>query len=333
MTEIEYFAFKEDIREAGGLRLPIIVFQNKIIDGRHRYRACVELGIEPLWTEYSGTKESIRQFIDSLNDKRRHLSQSERAAKAVEEYLPQYEAAAKERTGGRPRKGSLQIGEDMTTAKASEMVAAKIGVSRAYIEQAKQLQQKKPEVFEEVKRGNISIPEALRPMSHVGQNSGNDEYATPLDIIAAVHEVMGNIDIDPASSEAANKIVKAKKFHTIETDGLKQKWKGRVFINPPFSQPAVADFCNLLVEKYIAHEISEVIIVVNNATETIWFQNLLQVIDTICFPKGRLKFTDHSGEFKGGGPLQGQAVLYAGENFEKFATVFSRFGICCDVVR
>jgi hypothetical protein len=67
----------------------------KIIDGRNRYRACRELGIEPKIQIWDG-KGSLVEFVVSLNLHRRHLDSGQRAAVAVE-ILPLLEAEAKER--------------------------------------------------------------------------------------------------------------------------------------------------------------------------------------------------------------------------------------------
>ena len=64
--------------------------------------------------------------------------------------------------------------------------------------------------------------------AHVSHNSGNNEWYTPGPIIEAARKVMGNIDIDPASSAAANETVMAKKYYTEETNGLEQEWKSNV---------------------------------------------------------------------------------------------------------
>lgn len=64
----------------------------------------------------------------------------------------------------------------------------------------------------------------------------------------------------------------------------------------------------------------------NNATETNFYQNMLNYCKAVCFIKGRVKFTKY-GEPQTGGPLQGQTVLYFGDNCDGFGSVFSRFGV------
>lgn len=60
----------------------------------------------------------------------------------------------------------------------------------------------------------------------------NDHY-TPYDIVEASRSVLGHIDLDPASCELANKIVRADFILTAEDNGFVQDWAGNVFLNPP----------------------------------------------------------------------------------------------------
>ena len=67
-------------------------------------------------------------------------------------------------------------------------------------------------------------------------------------------------------------------------------------------------------------------VLVNNATETVWFQNMLKTATTVCFVMGRIKFLDADGKASGA-PLQGQAVLYFGKQTQRFNEEFSNFGV------
>lgn len=161
---------------------------------------------------------------------------------------------------------------------------------------------------------------------HVSRATGEDEWYTPKNIIEAARKLMGTIDVDPASSDVANQIIQATTYYTAKDNGLIREWGGNVWMNPPYSQPLVTQFCNLLVKKYVSGEIDQACVLVNNATETQFYQNMMYHARAICFIKGRVKFVDKNGELKGA-PLQGQTVLYFGDNMEDFGIIFSKFGV------
>lgn len=159
---------------------------------------------------------------------------------------------------------------------------------------------------------------------HVAYNSGNNEWYTPKEFIEAATSVMGCIDLDPASSEIANKTVGAKQIYTIEDNGLEKPWFGNVWLNPPYASDLIGKFADKLVNE-LGH-IKQAIVLVNNATETEWFYGMATNATAICFPKSRVKFYTPDG--KTGAPLQGQAIIYFGENVNRFINVFDEKGWC-----
>jgi ParB family chromosome partitioning protein len=165
------------------------------------------------------------------------------------------------------------------------------------------------------------------PKAHVANNSGDNEWYTPAEIIKAARQVMGGLDLDPASSEEANAVVKAATFYTAEQDGLKQTWKGTVWLNPPFAGELIGRFAQKLVD---SEQVAQAVVLVNNATETRWFQLLLTKAACLCLPAGRVKFWHPR---KVATPLQGQAILYFGPHKGKFHAQFKHFGAVCDIVR
>jgi len=172
----------------------------------------------------------------------------------------------------------------------------------------------------------VEVAREVVKRAHVANNSGNNEWYTPAKFIEAARTVMGSIDTDPASSEIANRTVKAAKIYTAEDDGRSQVWAGNVWMNPPYAQPLMGDFAEAVSSKYDKGEIAQACILVNNGTETQWFQRLLSASSAVCFPKTRIKFVDPDGNASGA-PLQGQAIVYMGLNVEEFVEAFSPEGM------
>jgi site-specific DNA-methyltransferase (adenine-specific) len=161
MGEDEFEQFKANIA-VNKQSQPIWTWQGKIIDGRHRYRACKELGIEP-WTQEWDGKGSLVAFVWSLNGTRRHLSKGQLAAVAAE-ILPLLEKEARERqqAGGR-RKVPQKVGEPSGGNHDGEAAgqAAKIfSTNRQYVADAKRLMEGAPELHAKVKAGTMTLPQA-----------------------------------------------------------------------------------------------------------------------------------------------------------------------------
>lgn len=158
------------------------------------------------------------------------------------------------------------------------------------------------------------------------QNTGCFEWYTPADVVEAARTVLGDIDLDPASSAAANAVVQAARFYTRDDDGLTQPWHGRVWMNPPYAQPLCAQFCEKLAESVRAGTVSAAITITNNATDTVWFATLAGVATAVCFPQGRVRFWQPNVTHETG-PLQGQVVIYTGPDPTAFVQRFSAFGL------
>lgn len=169
-------------------------------------------------------------------------------------------------------------------------------------------------------------------LPHVAHNSGNVEWYTPNEILDAARAVLGTIDLDPASCEAAQERVKATTFYTADDDGLAHPWSGRVWLNPPYRNGLVAKFIGKLVDHIDAGDVTEAILLANNATETAWFQLAGAKASVICLLQGRVRFIDAAGK-PSGHPLQGQAILYFGDRPEVFREAFKTFGTFIEPIR
>ena len=137
--------------------------------------------------------------------------------------------------------------------------------------------------------------------------------------------MLGDIDLDPASTDDANRVIKAAQIFTTDDNGLVQPWDGRVWMNPPYAQPLISQFCSKLVASVEAGTVSSAIVLANNATETEWFHALGRVASAFCFPSGLVRFWHPQKERAT--PLQGQAVIYIGAAPVAFFREFRSFGL------
>lgn len=160
----EYKQLVEDIK-LHGLREPIWLHDNKIIDGRNRYKACLDAGVTPEFVEWD-KQGSLVAFVVSLNLHRRHLDESQRALVGAK-IKPLFEEEAKKRqlvlAGSRPNSqidlsANLRQGEK---AKSSEQAAQAVNVSPRSVENAsKVLREGTPELVQAVEQGQVAVSTA-----------------------------------------------------------------------------------------------------------------------------------------------------------------------------
>jgi len=152
MTGDDYRVLVSDIR-ANGLLEPITLCEGKILDGRNRYAACLELGIEPRYREWNNESSPIA-YVVSLNLARRHLTSSQRAVIALEV----------EKQLAEERKKTINNGEIIPQffGKTSDITAKIVDVNPHYITDAKRIAQEAPEYVEKIRAGEMTIPEVKR---------------------------------------------------------------------------------------------------------------------------------------------------------------------------
>lgn len=159
--------------------------------------------------------------------------------------------------------------------------------------------------------------------------TGNNEWYTPAQYIELARDVLGVIDVDPASNDFAQQNVRANVFYTEETNGLSQNWTGNVWLNPPYAQPAISDFINKMVDECQIGRVKSAVMLTHNYTDTAWFQKAAKAASAICFTRGRVKFEGPNGEVAA--PTQGQAFFYFGNDVARFSKVFADVGFIVEV--
>lgn len=191
------------------------------------------------------------------------------------------------------------------------------------------LMKPKPEA---VKADPVETP-AIEPAKAKAKYAG-DEWDTPEKYVAAVRNVLGHIDLDPASCKRANAKIKAVVYFTKEDDGLSKDWEARtLYLNPPYRRGLIAPFVLKLIESVEAGIVGEAIMLVNANTSSSWFKGLWAY--TLCFVDGRIKFDpgeepaeeSEGEEDEGPGSARAASVfVYFGNRPERFAKEFAQFG-------
>ena len=161
-----------------------------------------------------------------------------------------------------------------------------------------------------------------KPKSPIIPQSTGNEWWTPTEYIESVRSVMQHIDLDPASCEEANAVVRAATFYGEEDDGLAQPWSGKVFMNPPYSMNK--PFAEKMIAEYEAGNVEEAIVLLGaHAIETKWFANYWDYV--LCFTGHRIKFNTPSGPAVAGN-IAGSVFIYLGSNQQGFAKEFEKHG-------
>jgi len=347
-------ALAESIKELGLLQPIGIDSGYRLVFGERRLKAFQHLGRDTIPARFVNL-DSLLKGEYAENEFRKDFTVSERVeiGKALEREV---RADAERRMKAGVANPVENFPQGCTGEKSRDVVAkaAGFGNGKTYEQAKKVIAEAPPEVVAAMDAGEVSVslaakvvdlPEeekqviAAAPVeqmadtareaikrAHVANNSGNNEWYTPADYIALAREVMGGIDTDPATSEIANRTVQASQIFTAEDNGLTKQWSGRVWCNPPYAQPLISEFAEAIASKYESGEIKQACVLVNNGTETAWFQRMVSAASAVCFPKSRIKFLDPDGN-PSGAPLQGQAVIYMGGNVESFADVFCKKGV------
>jgi N6-adenosine-specific RNA methylase IME4/ParB-like chromosome segregation protein Spo0J len=139
----EFAQLVADIK-AHGLHEPIVLYQDQILDGRNRYRACIAAGIECGSIPYTG--DDPLGYVISLNLKRRHLSESQRAM-----------VAAKLATMAQGARTDLSPIGEKSQAEAAQL----LNVGKRSVERAKEVHELgAPELQAAVERGQVSVSAA-----------------------------------------------------------------------------------------------------------------------------------------------------------------------------
>lgn len=158
----EFEELVSDIK-AHGLKLPIVLHEGVILDGRNRYRACRAAGVDPIFRQWDGVG-SPSDYVWSLNNTRRHLDGNARAL-AAGRYAVRQQAESVSRQRANLKRGvslpSAPNGAVGEKAPAKTQAAEKFGLPERTVDRAvKVLKGGTPELQKAVAEDKISISAA-----------------------------------------------------------------------------------------------------------------------------------------------------------------------------
>lgn len=152
MTDEEFRGLKADI-QVNGQREDIVVWCGKLIDGRHRLKACLELNINPSIAELDEDQDPWK-YVISHNLHRRHLTTSQRAMVAGKL------ATLKE---GRPSKET--VSNDTVSL---DEAAKQLNIGRATAARGKTVQERGSEsVKQAVEQGKVPVSLAAKLVKQI----------------------------------------------------------------------------------------------------------------------------------------------------------------------
>lgn len=240
--------------------------------------------------------------------------------------LDQLRVAQKE-TVGLAQGRRTDLGLEKTQVKPT---LAEQGIDKNLAHQARTLGAMSDEQFEEkVAEARDAVNRAVRTVFdrkniRGTQGTSDNEWYTPAEYVDLARCVLGNIDLDPASNDQAQRTIRAKAFFSREDDGLCRDWNGHVWLNPPYAQPLIEQFADKILAELSAGHVKAAIMLTHNYTDTAWFQKLATVAAAICFTRGRIRFEAPDGSLAS--PTQGQAFFYFGKDVITFREAFRDVG-------
>jgi len=132
-----------------------------------------------------------------------------------------------------------------------------------------------------------------------------DEWYTP----AWITDPLGHFDLDPAAPIAPHRQI-ADREYTKADDGLSLRWEGRVWLNPPFSHPALKSFVGKMAEHG-----DGIMLLLCRGFDTGWFQDdVLGKADALLLMRGRVRFIRPDGKAGKSAPLGTLLAAYGKDN-------------------
>jgi hypothetical protein len=145
----------EGMRQSGYRdEFPVVIYEGKILDGRNRYAAAIEAGVEPFIVQFSG--DDPVEFVVQANSNRRDLEPGQRVAihKKIRTKYP--------KGGERWLDSSARMNQEIPKKDSQKEFAKKIGVGLGTVARVDYVEKHSPELFEKIANGEIPADKAYK---------------------------------------------------------------------------------------------------------------------------------------------------------------------------
>ena len=170
-----------------------------------------------------------------------------------------------------------------------------------------------------------------KKLGYVGKKPGerdSNSWYTPVKYLDSARIVLGDIDLDPFTSDLANKTVKAKHILTVDASAFGRSWgkHNSCWMNPPYGAGICGASINKFIEEFEAKSFKQGIVLTNSSTDTKWFKALASKSSAICFTDHRISFDSPDKKEKSSN-TKGQCFFYFGKQKVKFVSEFRKYGL------
>lgn len=162
-------------------------------------------------------------------------------------------------------------------------------------------------------------------------SSETNEWYTPEDpYIEMAREVMGDIDLDPASCAAAQAGIQAGTYYTIDDNGLSKPWFGRVWLNPPYGKTGNRSNQDIWTSRLwsdyrVFNRVVEGIALIKSVPGYEWYEKARDLADAFCEARERIRFIN-AVTGKRGQAKAGSTFLYYGPDAKRFKGIYGEIG-------
>lgn len=169
MTYDEFQTLKQDILERGQQE-PILLYEDKILDGKARHRACKELDLMPQFAEWDGDQNSLAAWLQVKGNNlvRQHLAAESRAAIMLlsAQALPEVQQNIQAILGAAEMRKQLGIkvaGQKAVKGEAADLLGKWVGVSGSTMKRVIRVKEEFPARLKDLAEGKTTCSKILKP--------------------------------------------------------------------------------------------------------------------------------------------------------------------------